>query len=46
MGMMENLGKKFKHASEVVAEVMNSPCCDEDENTSKSTRDYDIGRSE
>ncbi len=31
MGMMEVLRKKIKAASEVTAEVMNSPCCDEDE---------------
>lgn len=32
MGMMDILKKKIKAAAEVTAEVMNSPCCDEDEN--------------
>ena len=31
MGMMDILKKKIKVAAEVTAEVMNSPCCDEDE---------------
>jgi len=31
MGMMDNLRKKIKEAAVVTAEVMNSPCCDEDE---------------
>lgn len=32
MGMMETLKKKIKVATKVTAEVMNSPCCNEDEN--------------
>jgi len=31
MGMMERLRKKIKVASQVTLDVMNSPCCDEDE---------------
>ena len=36
MGMMDRLKKKIKVAAEVTAEVMNSPCCDEDEGAGKS----------
>lgn len=36
MGMMDELKKKIKAAAGVTADVMNSPCCDEDEGTGKS----------